>query len=90
MPGKYCQLVFLCLFSYCSLLIVVFVNVFFSLAGSQIDPIEVGSTKGSVVYGPDGSVIKVGETMKLSARDSVQSVHDVHDANLPPGLIGIA
>lgn len=43
-----------------------------------------------MVYGPDGSVIKVGETMKLSARDSVQSVHDVHDANLPPGLIGIA
>lgn len=61
----------------------------FLLAGSQIDPLEVGSTKGSVVYGPDGSVIKVGETIKLSARDSVQSVHDVQDAHLAPGLIGI-
>jgi len=66
-----------------------FCIIFSSSAGSQIDAVEVNSAKGSLVYGPDGSIIKVGETIKLSARDSVQSVHDVQDAHLAPGLIGI-
>ncbi|XP_053386733.1 uncharacterized protein KIAA2012 homolog isoform X29 [Mercenaria mercenaria] len=54
-------------------------------SGSQVDG-DAGSTKGSIIYGPDGSVIKVGETVKLSARASQQSYHDVHDT-LQPGLI---
>lgn len=58
----------------------------FCVAGSIVDG-DVGSTKGSIIYGPDGSVIKVGETVKLSARASQQSVHDVQDL-LQPGLIG--
>ncbi|KAL4216874.1 hypothetical protein ACF0H5_023336 [Mactra antiquata] len=44
---------------------------------------EQGSTKGSVIFGPDGSVIKVGESVKLSARTSQASVHDV----VQPGMI---
>ena len=58
-----------------------------SLAGSVVDG-DVGSTKGSIVFGPDGAVIKVGETIKLSARAS-EGVQDVQDANMyPTGLRG--
>ena len=64
---------------------ILFCNIY-CVAGSQVDA-DAGSTKGSIIYGPDGSVIKVGESVKLSARASQQSYHDVHE-HLQPGLIG--
>ncbi|XP_052813457.1 uncharacterized protein LOC128240716 isoform X10 [Mya arenaria] len=53
-------------------------------SGSQVDGgADSSSARGSVVYGPDGQVIKVGETMKLSAR--APDIVNIHDANvLPP------
>ncbi|KAH3747693.1 hypothetical protein DPMN_182122, partial [Dreissena polymorpha] len=55
--------------------------------GSLIDG-DVASGKGSIVYGPDGEVIKVGEAIKLSARQYETGVQDIHDANvLPPAMI---
>jgi hypothetical protein len=68
-----------------ALLFTLFCNIY-CVAGSQVDA-DVGSTKGSIIYGPDGSVIKVGESVKLSARASQQSYHDPHE-HLQPGLIG--
>lgn len=59
---------------------------FISLAGSVVDG-DQGSTKGSIIFGPDGSVIKVGESVKLSARASQASAQDVHDV-IQPGMIG--
>ncbi|XP_052234781.1 uncharacterized protein LOC127847142 isoform X2 [Dreissena polymorpha] len=56
-------------------------------SGSLIDG-DVASGKGSIVYGPDGEVIKVGEAIKLSARQYETGVQDIHDANvLPPAMI---